>query len=158
MYIFSVSYFISYCKNMKFLRSLPKILLLSALFVGVTTAASGDLRSWMDNLSDSISFGYASSQKISVAQITTSKIVIGSPKISDDVGNDVKTYTVMYSQSPLSAILENTSLLDQSKEKTFTFTTVTGTVYLELNAVADGLLTTGVYYLSVIPKDTAGIL
>lgn len=143
---------------MKIFSSLPKILLIGALFVGVTTAASGDLRSWMDNLSDTISFWYAATQKISVSQITASKVVISTPKIQDDIGNDIKTYTVMYSQSPLSAILENTALLDQSKEKTFTFTTVTGTVFLELNATADTIDPSKAYYISVIPKDQAGIL
>lgn len=64
----------------------------------------------------------------------------------------------MYSQSPLSAILENTNLLDSSKEKTFTFTTVSNPISLELNAVADGIDPTKVYYISVIPKDSAGIL
>lgn len=143
---------------MKIFSSISKVLLIGALFVGVTSAASGDLRSWMDNLSDTISFWYAATQKISVSQITATKVVISTPKIQDDIGNDIKTYTVMYSQSPLSAILENTALLDQSKEKTFTFTTVTGIVSLELNAVADTIDPSKVYYISVIPKDQAGIL
>ena len=143
---------------MKIFSSISKFLLIGALFVGVTTAASGDLRSWMDNLSDTISFWYAATQKISVSQITASKVVINTPKIQDDIGNDIKTYTVMYSQSPLSAILENTALLDQSKEKTFTFTTITGTISLELNATADSIDPSKVYYISVIPKDQAGIL
>jgi hypothetical protein len=140
---------------MKIFSSFPKILLIGVLFVGVTSAASGDLRSWMDNLSDTISFGYAASQKISVSQITASKVVISTPKIQDDIGNDIKTYTAMYSQSPLSAILEDTTLLDQSKEKTFTFTTVGSTVSLELNALADTIDPSKVYYISVIPKDQA---
>jgi hypothetical protein len=41
---------------MKLFSSIPKVLLIGALFVGVTSAASGDLWSWMDNLSDTISF------------------------------------------------------------------------------------------------------
>ncbi len=145
---------------MKIFSLVPKVLLLGALFVGVTTAASGDLWSWMDSLSPNTqgSFGYASSQKISVSQITSTKVVISSPKIQDDIGNDVKTYIAMYSQSPMSAMLSNTSLIDQSKEKVFTFTTVTNPVFLELNAVADTIDPTQVYYLTVLPKDDAGIL
>ena len=128
------------------------------LFIGTTYAASGDLSNWMNNLSDGTSFWYAATQKITVSQITASSVVIASPKIQDDIGNDIKTYTVMYSQSPLSAILENTALLDQSKEKTFTFTTVTGIVYFALNATADTIDATKPYYVSIIPKDQAGIL
>jgi len=38
----------------------------------------------------------------------------------------------MFSQYPLSQILENTLLLDQSKEKTFEFTTVGTDITMEL--------------------------
>jgi len=55
------------------------------LFFGITTAATGDLRSWMDNLNTEIPFGYAVSQKITVNQITTSRIVINSPIIQDEL-------------------------------------------------------------------------
>ena len=78
----------------------------------------------MDNLNGDIPFGYANSQKITVDQISTDKIVIKSPVIQDELGSKIKKYTVMFSQYPLSQILENTDLLDQSKEKTFEFTTV----------------------------------
>lgn len=59
----------------------------------------------------------------------------------------------MYSQYPLSQILETTSLLDQSKEKTFDFTTVGADVTMELTATGDLIAPSSVYYLSVIPKD-----
>ena len=82
----------------------------------------------MDNLSNEIPFGYTANQKITVDQISVDKVVIKSPVISDDLGNKIKKYTVMFSQYPLSQILETTSLLAQSKEKTFDFATV-GTDY-----------------------------
>ena len=113
----------------------------------------------MDNLNDEIPFGYAVSQKISVDQITTSKIVIKSPVIEDELGNQIKKYTVMYSQYPLSQILDNVALLDQSKEKTFDYTTLpTAGITMELNAIVDGINPSVVYYISVIPKDQNGIL
>lgn len=66
----------------------------------------------------------------------------------------------MYSQYPLSQILETTSLLDQSKEKTFDFTTVdTGAgITMQLTATGDAINPNIVYYLSIIPKDQNGIL
>lgn len=143
---------------MKLFSSFSKILLCGALLVGVTTAASGDLWSWMDNLSSDIPFGYSSTQKISVSAITSSSITISSPKIQDELGNDIKKYTVMYSQSPLSDILEDTTLLDQSKEKTFTFTTVPNPVTFQLNATQDTIDPSKVYYISVIPKDASNVL
>jgi hypothetical protein len=112
----------------------------------------------MDNLNDEIPFGYAVSQKITVDQITTDKIVLRSPVIQDELGNQIKKYTVMFSQYPLSQILENTTLLDQSKEKTFDFPTVGTDITMELQSVADGINPNVVYYISVIPKDQNGIL
>ncbi|HBB04160.1 TPA: hypothetical protein DCZ39_04690 [Patescibacteria group bacterium] len=112
----------------------------------------------MDNLNSEIPFGYAVSQKISIDAIAVDKVVIKSPVIQDELGQKIKKYTVMYSQYPLSQILENPALLDQSKEKTFDFTTMDTTVTMELRLVEDMLNPSVVYYLSVIPKDQNGIL
>lgn len=101
-----------------------KISILVLLFVGVTTAASGDLWNWMDNLSDNIPFGYTLTQKVSVTQISPSKVTLTSPAIQDELGNKIKKYTVMYSIYPLAQILQTPTLLDQSKEKTFDFPVV----------------------------------
>jgi len=112
----------------------------------------------MDNLNDEIPFGYAVSQKITVDQIALDKVIIKSPVIEDELGNKITKYTVMFSQYPLSQILENTALLDQSKEKTFEFTTVNTEITMELKALEDGINVNNVYYISVIPKDNNGIL
>ena len=112
----------------------------------------------MDNLNTEIPFGYAVSQKITVDQISADKIVIRSPMIQDQLGNMITKYTVMFSQYPLSQILETTSLLDQSKEKTFDFTANTTGIIMELTVTGDLLNPNVVYYLSVIPKDVNGIL
>jgi hypothetical protein len=64
----------------------------------------------------------------------------------------------MFSQYPLSQILETTTLLDQSKEKTFEFSTVSTGVFMELTVTGDMLNPNVVYYISVIPKDKNGIL
>ena len=112
----------------------------------------------MDNLNSQIPFGYATTQKITVKEVTVDHIVIQSPIIQDELGNQIKKYTVMYSQYPLSQILEDTSLLSQSKEKTFDFTTVDTGITMELITTGDNLTPSSVYYLSVIPKDQNGIL
>ena len=116
------------------------------------------MRDWIDNLDGEIPFGYTVSQKISVDQITASKIVITSPVIQDDLGNKIKKYTVMFSQYPLSQILEDVTLIDQSKEKTFDFTVLGTGITMELQALADGINPALINYLSVIPKDGNGIL
>ncbi len=140
------------------MKKLISIFAVGILLFGITSAATWDLRDWMDNLSAEIPFGYAVTQKITVDQISVNKIVIKSPVIEDELGVTIKKYTVMYSQYPLSQILETTSLLDQSKEKTFDFTTVGTGITMELTATTDGIDPNIVYYLSVIPKDENGIL
>jgi hypothetical protein len=140
------------------MKKVLSIFALGLLLFGITSAATGDLRDWMDNLNDEIPFGYAVSQKIMVDSISADNIIIKSPVIEDELGNKIKKYTVMFSQYPLSQILENTALLDQSKEKTFDFTTVGAEVTMELKAIEDGINANNVYYVSVIPKDDNGIL
>lgn len=143
---------------MKLFSKIALSLIVLSGVVGITTAATGDLWNWMDTLNDEIPFGYTISQKITVSQITTDKIVIKSPVIQDELGNKIKKYTVMFSTYPLSQILDNTALLDQAKEKTFDFTTVGTDITMELTASLDGITPTSVYYLSIIPKDQNGIL
>ena len=139
-------------------RFLYICLSLSLLF-GVTTASTGDLWDWMDNLSSDIPFGYdSSSQSVTVDQITTAKVILKSPVIEDELGNKITKYTVMISKYPLSQILDNVDLLDESQEKTFEFSSVSSTVTMELTVATDGLSASQVYYVSVIPKDDNGIL
>jgi len=140
------------------MKKLLSIFALAILLFGITTAATGDLRDWMDNLNSEIPFGYAVSQKVGVDQISVDKIVIKSPVIKDEFGVTIKKYTVMFSQYPLSQILETTTLLDQSKEKTFDFPTADTNVTMELTLTGDNINPNVVYYLSVIPKNQNGIL
>lgn len=112
----------------------------------------------MDNLSDDIPFGYTMSQEISVDQIDVDSITIKSPVIEDDLGNKITKYTMMFSEYPLSQILENAALIDDAMEKTFEFTTVGSEITMELTSANDGITPTKVYYLSVIPKDQNNIL
>ena len=139
------------------MKRLLSIFVIMVFMFGLTKAASGDLRDWMDNLSTDNPFGYVTTQKIAISQITADKIVINSPTIKDEFGAEIKKYTLMFSQYPLSKILENASLLDQSKEKTFDFTNVSTGVVMELTT-ADGVDPNILYYVAIIPKDQNGIL
>lgn len=140
------------------MKKLLSIFALGILLFGITHAATGDLRDWMDNLNTEIPFGYAVTQKITVDKITPNNIIIKSPVIQDELGNKITKYTVMFSQYPLSQILETTTLLDQSKEKTFDFSAVDTNITMEITVTGDALNPNVVYYLSVIPKDKNGIL
>ncbi len=142
----------------KLLRIFAFGLLLFGVTHATTHAPTGDLRNWMDTLNSSIPFGYAPTQRIKVASIAPDKVVIKSPLIKDELGNIIKKYTLMFSQYPLSQILENPALLDQSKEKTFDFPTPGTDITMELHMVTDTLSPVHVYYLSIIPKDQNWIL
>lgn len=143
---------------MKIFSWFSRITLSVFLLIGVASAASGDLWSWMDTLSDSIPFGYTLSQKISVTQITPAKVVFSSPPIQDELGNRIKKYTVSYSEYSLAKILENPSLLEQSKDKNFDFPVVNGNLTMELTASGDLLDPNKVYYVFIIPKDQNNII
>ncbi len=140
------------------MKKLLSILVAGLLLFWLSFALEGDLWDWMDTLHDEIPFGYTISQKISVDQIAIDRITINSPVIQDELGNPIRKYTVMFSQYPLSQILDNLALIDHAKEKTFEFTTVGTSVNMQLIASVDGIVPTSVYYLSVIPKDTNGFL
>jgi len=140
------------------MKKILAIVAIGLLSLWLSFAVEGDLRDWMDTLHDEIPFGYTISQKVSVDQIAVDRITIKSPVIQDELGHPIKKYTVMFSQYPLSQILDNIALIDQAKEKTFEFTTVGTSVNLELISSVDGISPSAVYYLSVIPKDANGIL
>ena len=122
LYLYS-NFFIFIVFHMRFFSWFSRITLLLLLFVGVTSASTGDLWSWMDNL-NSAPFGYTLSQQVTVTQVTPTSVTISSPALQDDLGNKITKYTVMYSENPLSKILETPALLDQSLEKTFDFPVV----------------------------------
>jgi len=140
------------------MKKLLSIFVVSFLLIGLASATEWDLRDWMDTLNDEIPFGYTISQEISVDEISVDNVVIKSPVIEDELGNTIKKYTVMFSQYPLSEMLDNISLIDESREKTFEFTTVGTDVLMELTSLSDGVVPASVYYISVIPKDENNIL
>lgn len=140
------------------MKRIVSIFTVALLLFGITVAANtGDLRDWMDNLGET-PFGYSVSQKITVDQIAVDKIVFKSPVVQDEFGNKIKKYTVMFSLYPMSQMLENTTLIDQAKEKTFEFTTVGTDITMELKSTTDAVNPSLVYYVSVIPKDENGVL
>jgi len=116
------------------------------------------LRELIDNLNNEIPFGYAVTQKITVDQISMDKVSIKSPIIKDELGRTILKYTVIFSQYSLSQILDDNSLLSQSKQKTFDFVATDTVGIMDLIATGDVLNPNVVYYVSVMPKDQNGII
>lgn len=114
----------------------------------------GDL---IDSLGSEINFWYTTTQKITIKEITDQKVVIESPMIKNQTNQNITKYTIMYSEYPLTEILENTNLLNQTKEKSIDFTGTNDPFTMELGT-SDGIDIIKKYYLFVIPKDGSGNL
>jgi hypothetical protein len=119
----------------------------------VTLAQTQNLGDLIDSLWTEITFWYNSNQKVSVQSITNDKIIFQSPIIKNQWSVNITKYTIMYSEYPLTDILEKTDLLNQTKEKWFDLTGSTDPFSMELWTV-DNIDPTKKYYIFVIPKDT----
>lgn len=110
----------------------------------------GDL---MDNLGTNVSFWYTNDTKVSVKTITPANLVtLESPVIKDGSGAAIMSYTVMYSQYPLTEILEKTDLLNQTKEVVITLTWSTSP--FTMNITIENPDKSKKYYFFVIPNDS----
>lgn len=153
-------------KKFNLKKSISKLLLVWLILFGVliffsyakAQTSTGDLRTWMDTLTDEIPFGYNKDQEISVSSISATGLTINSPVIVDELWAKISKYTLMFSEYPLSEILDNAALLDQSKEKTFEFTSPWTTVNMRLDVATDWLVASKLYYVSIIPKNANWIL
>lgn len=130
------------------------MLTIGVFTIAVNAQGLGDL---IDSLGSEISFWYTTTQKISVKEITNDRVIISSPIIKNQNNQNVTKYTIMYSEFPLTQILEDTNLLNQTKEKAFDLTWTTDPFTIEL-WTGDGLDILKKYYLFVIPKDGSGNL
>jgi len=103
-------------------------------------------------------FGY-SNETISVKNITSTSITLESPVVQDWDWDDVTHYTLMYGESPFASIIDSAdfSLFNSLKDKNFpSVTPVSNKVTFALNASADSLTPTKIYYVTVVPFDDDG--
>lgn len=135
------------------------ILLLFILIIGLFSIAVNAQWLWdlIDSLWSEISFWYTTVEKITIKEITDEKVVIQSPLIKNQNNQNISNYTLMYSEFPLTEILENTNLLNETKEKTITLTGSEDPFHVEL-WIPDWLNPITKYYLFIIPKDDTGNL
>lgn len=109
----------------------------------------------MDNLwsGANVSFWYSTDTTVSVTKFgTNNSITLSSPRIKDSNGNAITSYTVMYSQYPLTQILEQADLLNQTKEVDFELTGSSNPFTMDITI--ENADTSKRYYLFVIPKDS----
>ncbi|MEI6425781.1 MAG: hypothetical protein WCO66_00340 [Candidatus Absconditabacteria bacterium] len=126
---------------------------LLAIVCCVNFVGAQSLSNLMDSLGTSITFGYSNSKKITIKSIGSGNIItIESPLVKDDLGKSITSYTVMYSQYPLTDILEKTDLLSQTKETSVELTGSNDPFTIDVTI--DNPDITKKYYFFVIPKDT----
>lgn len=111
----------------------------------------------IDTLWTDVSFWYSTDKTIKVKEILKNNtVVLESPLIKDESWKPITSYTVMYSEYPLTEILDKTDLLNQGKTATFE---LTGNMDpFTMNVVIDGATWGKTYYLFVIPKQNSTVL
>lgn len=134
---------------MKKILSIILTTILSFFSIAIHAQWLGDL---IDSLWSEINFWYTTNQKITIKEITEDNVIIQSPIIITQENQNITKYTIMYSEFPLTEILENTNLLNETKEKSITLTWTESPFSIELG-IADGINPIAKYYLFVIPKD-----
>lgn len=127
--------------------------------IGSTFANSDTFNSLIQSLTSNIEFWYTN-ESIVVKEITTTKIILESPVIKDEIGDPIKKYVVMYGPVQLADLQgSNLDALDQYKQKDFNFTTLPANnkVTFELN-VTDNVDANKIYYVTVAPYNADNIM
>lgn len=138
-----------YMKRFLFIPVLLASLVLASFAFGADSVINFLDDLWQDTL-----FGYSTDKKIEVKSISTSKVVITSDVILDDFDDEIVNYTAIYSKYPLSELLDNTSLLSESMEKSFSNLDLDWEDSFDMEfALSDWITASNVYYISIIPKD-----
>lgn len=101
-------------------------------------------------------FGYLT-QNISVKTINTTSITFESPVIRDENGADVKRYVLSYGPYPLSQLLAGWSQVsfNDFTQKTFTFTSFSGSTFSMTLDASDNLVANKIYYVTAMPIDSS---
>jgi len=129
------------------------------LVCGAFAFAQEDLWSWMDDLLMDMNFGYNSSTDIRIESVTDDKIVIWSDVVEWELGEQIELYVAMYSEYPISELLDNSSKLWDVEEKEFDIgdNDWKDKFEVELDVSRDDIDPDTVYYVSLIPKDDFGM-
>lgn len=113
---------------------------------------------YVDYFGDGKSFGYTADDQISIVDINWEDILIESPVIEDEFSDEITTYRAMYSQQPLSVLVDNPELVE-----TDTFQTQFENVDTSLWNVTVSLNDSNIdgdqiYYLFLFPENEIGEL
>ncbi|MCF7835014.1 hypothetical protein K9M48_03070 [Candidatus Gracilibacteria bacterium] len=134
-------------------------ILTTLLLFGLTKGSSDELVDFINNLGTSIEFGYTIDDVVEVSNITADKITFESPFIFDESDNKIDKYIIMYNNSSLEDMTNDSDLLNNSKEKAITIDDTAGSKFtMDLIADDDQVPSNEIYYALVIPENTDGVL
>lgn len=145
---------INYLFIMKKLISFVLWATLALTLVGFSFSDS--VLDYLDDIWGDILFGYASSDEISVESIDDNSVTLKSPVLKDEFDDVISDYTLMYGEYPLMDVLDDPTLLDYSREKTFENLDLdwTSTFTMDLES-SDDVDQDTIYYVVIVPKDDA---
>ncbi len=145
---------INYLFTMKKLISF--VLWATLAFTMVGFSFSDSVLDYLDDIGGDILFGYASSDEISVDAINNNSVTIKSPVLKDEFDDVIGDYTLMYGEYPLMDVLDDPTLLDYSREKTFENLDLVwdSTFTMDLES-SDDVDQDTIYYVVIVPKDDA---
>lgn len=126
------------------------------LWLGMVFAASGDLQSLIWNITDSVLFWYDDNNQITVKEVTSSKVVIETPILKDELWSVITKYYLTYGPYSLDELLNNSradELMNQFNDKLVTTSLTDWKLTIELTATWDNLDPSKKNYLVIIPKD-----
>lgn len=134
-------------------------ILTTLLLFWLTKWSSDELVDFINNLWTSIEFGYTIDDVVEVSNITADKITFESPFIFDESDNKIDKYIIMYNNSSLEDMTNDSDLLNNSKEKAITIDDTAWSKFtMDLIADDDQVPSNEIYYALVIPENTDWVL
>lgn len=128
--------------------------LLAFMALGVTSAAG--ILDYFQEAQWSITpnAGYVDGSSIEVSSIDDTSVVINTPIIKTEFEERMDKYILMYWTNTLSELLEDSSLINNFKDKTFDdVISETGSLGLNIELLEDYLDPNEIYYAWVLPMD-----
>lgn len=138
------------------LKSLLAKISAGVLWFGMVFAASGDLQSLIGNITDDVLFGYDENSQITVKEVTSTKVVIETPILKDELWDVITKYYLTYWPYSLDELLNNPradELMSQFSDKLVTTNLTNWTLTIQLTSTWDNLDPNKKMYLVIIPKD-----
>ncbi len=117
-----------------------------------------DLSWWVDWFAGDGTFGYTSSDQITVSSIDDTSVELKSPVVKDWAWYPTLSYAVLFGKYPIEQAMDDPSLLDEFGEKEINLSDNPGSTFtISLNTTDDDLDPSATYYAVILPKDELGL-